>query len=541
MTINVTTSSVLPTRLNLGSGKDYQRDSFNIDIDDGWSPDAVIDLASFDLGADGITVPTQRFGEVRLRPGTFETIVANDVLEHVPNLVQLMTNCLKLLRTGGVFEIAVPYDLSFGAWQDPTHVRGFNERSWLYYTDWFWYLGWDDARFVLDRLDFVLSRTGQQLKGSVPVADLQRTPRAVDAMSVTLRKVELTPEDRRVREYWRERKRLAQSRWTSVAPVGEATATPSAPAAIAEAEAAPIAPAAAADTPAVPQAFAGGWAAHRDNHCVWIVTPDAYGHQHAFDEFALSLSEAFAELGGSAPVVRDARLFDGRIPIVLGANLLTPASAEVLPPESILINLEQVVSGGWIKDHYLSLLQRFPVLDYSIRNREALVARGVAHAGLLGVGYSPGLERIPSGVQKDIDVLFYGSLNARRKHVIEALRASGLNAVHLFGAYGAERDAVIARAKVVVNLHFYESAIFEVVRVSYLLANGVSVVSEGDNGDPDIAPFEGGLVVCRYDEIVDRCIALVADEETRQALGLRGQERMKARRQSDLLKALIGD
>jgi len=43
-----------------------------------------------------------------------------------------MTNCLKLLRVGGVFKILVPYDLSYGAWQDPTHIRAFNERSWLY-------------------------------------------------------------------------------------------------------------------------------------------------------------------------------------------------------------------------------------------------------------------------------------------------------------------------------------------------------------------------------------------------------------------------
>ena len=51
MTINVCTRAMLPTRLNLGSGKDYRVDCFNIDVDHSWSPDAVIDLASFDLDA----------------------------------------------------------------------------------------------------------------------------------------------------------------------------------------------------------------------------------------------------------------------------------------------------------------------------------------------------------------------------------------------------------------------------------------------------------------------------------------------------------
>ena len=46
------------------------------------------------------------------------------------------------------------------------------------------------------------------------------------------------------------------------------------------------------------------------------------------------------------------------------------------------------------------------------------------------------------------------------------------------GVRGAERDALIARARLVLNLHFYPTAIFELVRVSYLLANGKAVVAE---------------------------------------------------------------
>jgi SAM-dependent methyltransferase len=539
MTINVTTGSMLPTRLNLGSGKDYRADCFNIDVDNSWSPDAVIDLASFDLDADGVSVPTHRFGDVQLRPGTFDTIIANDVLEHVPDLVRLMTNCLKLLRAGGVFEISVPYDLSFGAWQDPTHVRAFNERSWLYYTDWFWYLGWSEARFVLERMSFVPSPAVAPFASATP-AELQRMPRMIDSMSVSLRKVDLTPADRQVWEYWRERKRQAQSRWSAPVPaVQEIAPSTAAPAALATAAAtSPVTP----QQAEVRQAFAGGWAAHRHAHCLWIVTPEGYKHHQTFDEFALGLSEAFAELGGSCPIVRDVLQLNGRVPIVLGTHLLRHCSSVAIPADSILINFEQVVSGGgWLDENYLALLRRFPVLDYSVRNREALIERGITHAGLLGIGHAPGLVRIPKVLEKDIDVLFYGSLNPRRKAILEALRARGLNAVHLFGAYGAERDAAIARAKLVINLHFYESAIFEVVRVSYLLANGVCVVSEGDEGDPDIAPFEGGLVVCGYDEIVENCAALVADDPYRDAIGLRGQRIMMARRQSDLLKALIGD
>lgn len=132
----------------------------------------------------------------------FDEIISNDVLEHIPNLTAAMTSCLRLLKTGGLFRIQVPYDLSYGAWQDPTHLRAFNERSWLYYTDWFWYLEWEEARFDLLEVQFVLSPIGEKLKPQFALEDLIRQPRAVDHMRVTLRKRLLTePEKQLVARY----------------------------------------------------------------------------------------------------------------------------------------------------------------------------------------------------------------------------------------------------------------------------------------------------------------------------------------------------
>jgi len=141
----VAAESVLPRILHIGSGKDFRADHFNIDINAAWGPDAVLNLASPTL--IGSRVETRRFGASVIQEEYFDTLIANDVLEHIPDLAGAMTNALRLLRPGGVFQISVPYDLGLGAWQDPTHVRAFNENSWLYYTDWHWYLGWTAARF----------------------------------------------------------------------------------------------------------------------------------------------------------------------------------------------------------------------------------------------------------------------------------------------------------------------------------------------------------------------------------------------------------
>ena len=181
----------IPRKLNMGSGKDWREDCFNTDFDPYWEPDMVLDF-SRDLPI-GQPLETQRFGTVTLQNNFFDEIIANDVLEHIPNLTLAMTSCLNLLKVGGLFCIAVPYDLSWGAWQDPTHVRAFNERSWLYYTDWFWYMGWTEARFDVAQFDLGLSPVGkalaqQQIKGE----DLVRHPRAVDQLKVVLRKRLLT-------------------------------------------------------------------------------------------------------------------------------------------------------------------------------------------------------------------------------------------------------------------------------------------------------------------------------------------------------------
>jgi hypothetical protein len=85
--------------------------------------------------------------------------------------------------------IHVPYDLSYGAWQDPTHVRAFNEKSWLYYTDWHWYLNWKD-RFYMASLEFEVSELGQEMmkQEKLDPDQLVAVPRAIDAMQVILTK-----------------------------------------------------------------------------------------------------------------------------------------------------------------------------------------------------------------------------------------------------------------------------------------------------------------------------------------------------------------
>lgn len=174
---------MIPKILNLGSGSRPNKDYFNADILERVNPDWLVDISGQIFGSGF----TSRFGDVIIRKEMFEKIIALDVLEHIPDLVSAMENCRDLLVDGGIFEISVPYELSLGAWQDPTHVRAFNENSWLYYTTWAEVqLGWKDK---FEIVDFRFMVTEEAKKTNLPIEKLLKIPRMVDSMYIVLKKV----------------------------------------------------------------------------------------------------------------------------------------------------------------------------------------------------------------------------------------------------------------------------------------------------------------------------------------------------------------
>jgi predicted SAM-dependent methyltransferase len=173
-----------PTRMNLGSGKDYKPGWLNVDILERAQPDLVLDLAQ------ELTLPfmarTQGRGRVALDANSLDAIYANNVLEHVPDLPRLMTNLLALLKEEGEIELEVPYEKSMTAWQDPTHLRAMNLNSWLYYTNWFWYLGWFEHRFEMVHFQWL----------DIKLAPCEESQAAF--MKVKLKKISTTHHERSV-------------------------------------------------------------------------------------------------------------------------------------------------------------------------------------------------------------------------------------------------------------------------------------------------------------------------------------------------------
>jgi hypothetical protein len=236
-------------------------------------------------------------------------------------------------------------------------------------------------------------------------------------------------------------------------------------------------------------------------------------HVACFEDYCRSLAAALRALGHE---VTD---FDrpGRL-IIFGANNSYPLDGTI-PDDAIIFNTEQMTSFGGDVRKQMGNFDRWSkhvIFDYSGTNAQKLRDAGAARVVHCPLGYIESMTTIEPAPVQDIDVLFYGAMNPRRREILDALTRAGIEVCHLFGVYGADRDKVIARSKIALNLHYYDEAVFEIFRVSHLLANKVCVVSEDSGKDDELEAF--ARVATRYcsrGEIVDMCKTLLADSSTR--------------------------
>ena len=63
------------------------------------------------------------------------TCVSSHVLEHLKPWLTLdiFNEVWRIMKPGGQWAISLPYAGSHGFWQDPTHINGFNETTFLYF------------------------------------------------------------------------------------------------------------------------------------------------------------------------------------------------------------------------------------------------------------------------------------------------------------------------------------------------------------------------------------------------------------------------
>lgn len=231
-----------------------------------------------------------------------------------------------------------------------------------------------------------------------------------------------------------------------------------------------------------------------------------------FTEAALCLRDSLRAAGWTSTHRRN-EVDPQAYSIVLGALPPFPAQVAQLDPRRTLIaNFEQLGSASAIAGGpYETWLRDWVVVDYHSRNVEYLRQR---HAGQrafelpLVPGPSVAFDVAPA--ERVVDVLFFGSMNERRAALLKQLQAAGLTVEVVAGAYGEELAPAVRRARLVLHIHYYETALFPVVRMLQPVAAGVPVVCETPVFSQLSDWSRSGMVFAPYEHLVRACLQLLA-------------------------------
>jgi len=272
---------------------------------------------------------------------------------------------------------------------------------------------------------------------------------------------------------------------------------------------------------------------------ICLVRPDNYIHSYAFLELGELLFFSIQELGYEATFGFN-ELKPDAMNILIGCHLLDPSFISQVPSSTIILNTEQIYgdTGAW-NQAVFPWAKQFEVWDYSPRNIEKFKELGVDGVKLFKIGYQKELVRLNPSMSKDVDVLFYGSVNERRKAILDGLEAKGLKVKVLFGVYGKDRDEWIERSKIVLNYHYYEAQIFEIIRVFYLLTNSVAVVGEVNQTTSIDLMCKEGIFPAKYEDLVSKCVELAQNYALRESLQLQAIHSIRRFPQSLFTKAVL--
>ena len=156
----------------------------------------------------------------------------------------------------------------------------------------------------------------------------------------------------------------------------------------------------------------------------------------------------------------------------------------------IIYQLEQQTDNK-ISQHYKKLLPMLQsiyhksFLSFDYNNQNIMVLRQK-------LGIAPKLLKIPftlennfiamyQSTKKEYDIVFIGTLNQRRKKILNYLKKYFSIGVPSVGIFEKELVEFVCKGKILLNIHFYDNAILERPRLNEMIPIGIPIVSEKPN------------------------------------------------------------
>ena len=241
----------------------------------------------------------------------------------------------------------------------------------------------------------------------------------------------------------------------------------------------------------------------RANICITQI--DGYPHTEAFREVAERIE---AECRSHSIDCSTANKIDKTADInyVLGAHLKPLSYINDDPKRLIIVNLERLNSlkYGENFDLYLKLIDTLDVIDFSSTNVEFYKRKELKEPiYIYRPWHDPIWIRVQAEPEKEWDTCFIGSLTPRREKLINLLQHEGISVKTAFNCYSAERDEILAKSRIALNIHAYEdSADSEIWRLGYYIANKINIVSENCFFEEGEDSINKNLVQSNYDDLV---------------------------------------
>lgn len=265
-------------------------------------------------------------------------------------------------------------------------------------------------------------------------------------------------------------------------------------------------------------------------HVTHITSNGQYHGLNGYKEVVDSVVWGLRELGHAVQLGMDV-FSESATNIIIGAQMVRMEVLEKLPASTIVYNFEQVRGKNVdeLKPQLAYSAANFKVWDYSEANADVWRQLN-ADCQIVPVGYAEPMTRIPKAQIQDIDVLLYGMPGKDRLDAFFHLCHTGLKAIFVCGLYGEQRDELISRSKIIVNINLYSrSKIFEIVRASYLMANRKAIVADIDAETFIEDDIRAGICESSPSMLVDQCHEFIRNESKREALEESGFEVIRRR------------
>lgn len=234
-----------------------------------------------------------------------------------------------------------------------------------------------------------------------------------------------------------------------------------------------------------------------------------------FDEYVNSLAYVLRQRGYNVMVFTTLPLPANSFYIMFGL-----LSASVPAPTSpyIAVQLEQETSAFFTPAYLEKLRGAVEVWEFSESTIPFLEGHGikVRHVPL---GKVPTILT-PLGFEQ-IDVVFLGVLNAHRREILKKLTDAGIQVATASLVFGSVKAELIARARIVLNIHYYPNATLEQLRVLPALMTGKLVISESSRDQQPMAEF--GATGDEILELCQRWLAVTPEQRQSRALELLAQ------------------